>query len=79
MRSQQGNPDQARAGGNSSPENQSRRRDSVNVKHALRHLSLECFDATDTNQTSPIRFVTTRPTQAPGLLALNLKQLPYVD
>lgn len=49
-------------------ENQSHRSASLNVKHSLRDPILESSDTADSDQTSPIRFVTTHPTQAPGLL-----------
>lgn len=69
-------PDEIKAGqsrpgagwGNSSPEDQSRRSVYIHVKRSLRDPILERFDAADTDQTCPIRFVTTQPTQALGLL-----------
>lgn len=69
-------PDEVKAGqsrpgagwGNSSPEDQSRRSVYIHVKRSLRDPLLERFDAADTDQSCPIRFTTTQPTQALGLL-----------
>lgn len=54
--------------GNSSPEDQLRRSIYIHVKRSLRVPILSNFDAADTDATCPVRFNTTQPTQALGLL-----------
>ena len=54
--------------GNSPPEEQARRSIYIHVKRSLLDPVLESFDAADTDQTCPVRFVTTQPTQALGLM-----------
>ncbi|MDA1232046.1 MAG: PSD1 and planctomycete cytochrome C domain-containing protein, partial [Planctomycetota bacterium] len=54
--------------GNSSPEDQARRSVYIHVKRSLLDPLLESFDMADTDQTCPVRFATTQPTQALGLL-----------
>lgn len=54
--------------GNSSPEDQARRSVYIHVKRSLLDPLLESFDFADTDQTCPVRFVTTQPTQALGML-----------
>ena len=69
-------PDEVKAGqsqpgsgwGNSSPEEAARRSIYIHVKRSLLDPILESFDMADTDQTCPVRFVTTQPTQALGLL-----------
>jgi hypothetical protein len=69
-------PDEVKAGqsqpgsgwGNSSPEDVARRSIYIHVKRSLLDPILESFDMADTDQTCPVRFVTTQPTQALGLL-----------
>ncbi len=69
-------PDEVKAGqsqpgsgwGNSSPEDMARRSIYIHVKRSLLDPILESFDMADTDQTCPVRFVTTQPTQALGLL-----------
>jgi hypothetical protein len=55
--------------GQSPPEEQARRSVYVHVKRSLLTPILERFDAAETDRSSPVRFVTTQPTQA--LLMLN--------
>ena len=54
--------------GHSSPEDQARRSVYIHVKRSLLDPILESFDMADTDQTCPVRFATTQPTQALGLL-----------
>jgi mono/diheme cytochrome c family protein len=54
--------------GNSSPEDEARRSVYIHVKRSLLDPILESFDMADTDQTCPVRFATTQPTQALGLL-----------
>jgi len=54
--------------GTSSPEDQARRSVYIHVKRSLLDPMLESFDMADTDQTCPVRFSTTQPTQALGLL-----------
>lgn len=69
-------PDEVKAGqsrpgagwGTSTPEDRRRRSLYIHVKRSLRDPLLESFDAADTDQTCPVRFSTTQPTQALGLL-----------
>lgn len=69
-------PDAVKAGqsrpgagwGQSSPEDKVRRSIYIHVKRSLLDPILESFDYADTDQSCPVRFVTTQPTQALGLL-----------
>lgn len=69
-------PDAVKAGqsrpgagwGTSSPEDKVRRSIYIHVKRSLLDPLLESFDMADTDQTCPVRFVTTQPTQALGML-----------
>lgn len=69
-------PDAVKAGqsrpgsgwGNSSPQDKTRRSIYIHVKRSLLDPLLESFDFADTDQTCPVRFVTTQPTQALGML-----------
>ena len=69
-------PDEVKAGqsrpgsgwGKSPPEDRDRRSIYIHVKRSLVDPLLESFDFADTDQTCPVRFVTTQPTQALGLL-----------
>jgi Protein of unknown function (DUF1553)/Protein of unknown function (DUF1549)/Planctomycete cytochrome C len=69
-------PDAVKAGqsrpgsgwGVSSPEDRARRSIYIHIKRSLLDPVLESFDAADTDQTCPVRFVTTQPTQALGLM-----------
>ena len=54
--------------GDSSPEDEARRSVYIHVKRSLLDPILESFDIADTYQTCPVRFATTQPTQALGLL-----------
>ena len=54
--------------GNSSPEDKVRRSIYIHVKRSLLDPLLESFDFADTDQTCPVRFVTTQPTQALGMM-----------
>ena len=54
--------------GNSPEQDQLRRSIYIHVKRSLRVPLLESFDAADTDFTCPVRFNTTQPTQALGLL-----------
>lgn len=54
--------------GNSSEEDQRRRSIYIHVKRSLRVPILDSFDVADTDFTCPVRFNTTQPTQALGLL-----------
>ena len=69
-------PDEVKAGqsrpgsgwGKSSPEERDRRSIYIHVKRSLVDPLLERFDLADTDQACPVRFSTTQPTQALGLL-----------
>lgn len=69
-------PDAVKAGqsrpgagwGKSSPEDQVRRSIYIHVKRSLLDPLIESFDFADTDQTCPVRFVTTQPTQALSML-----------
>ena len=69
-------PDEVKAGqsrpgngwGRSLPEDEVRRSIYIHVKRSLKDPLLEVFDAADTDQACPVRFVTTQPTQALGML-----------
>jgi hypothetical protein len=75
-------PDEVKAGqsrpgsgwGRSSPEDEFRRSIYIHVKRSLKDPLLENFDAADTDQTCPVRFVTTQPSQALGLLNSTFSQ-----
>ncbi len=54
--------------GNSSEEDRNRRSIYIHVKRSLVDPFLEAFDAADTDNSCPVRFVTTQPTQALALL-----------
>jgi hypothetical protein len=54
--------------GNSSPEQQRRRSVYIHVKRSMRVPIIETFDGADTDFSCPVRFVTTQPGQALGLL-----------
>lgn len=54
--------------GESSPEDKVRRSVYIHVKRSLLDPFIESFDFADTDQTCPVRFVTTQPTQALGML-----------
>ncbi|MFN8707742.1 MAG: PSD1 and planctomycete cytochrome C domain-containing protein [Planctomyces sp.] len=69
-------PDEVKAGqsvpgagwGESSPEQESRRSIYIHAKRSLLDPLLEGFDLADTDQSCPVRFSTTQPTQALALL-----------
>ena len=69
-------PDAVKAGqsrpgsgwGESSPEDKVRRSIYIHVKRSLLDPLIESFDFADTDQTCPVRFVTTQPTQALSML-----------
>jgi hypothetical protein len=54
--------------GKSPPEEQRRRSVYIHVKRSLLTPILESFDAADTDRSNPVRFSTTQPTQALGML-----------
>jgi hypothetical protein len=54
--------------GRSTKEEQNRRSVYVHVKRSLLLPILESFDAAETDRSSPVRFATTQPTQALGML-----------
>jgi hypothetical protein len=54
--------------GKSAPAEQARRSIYVHVKRSLLLPILESFDVAETDRSSPVRFATTQPTQALGLL-----------
>jgi hypothetical protein len=54
--------------GQSSPEEQARRSIYIKVKRSLLTPILESFDMAETDRSAPVRFVTTQPTQALGML-----------
>lgn len=57
-----------RGWGRSSPEEAARRSVYVHVKRSLLLPILESFDVAETDRTTPVRFATTQPTQALGML-----------
>lgn len=69
-------PDAVKAGqsrpgsgwGRSSPEDETRRSIYIHVKRSLLDPLIESFDFADTDQTCPVRFVTTQPTQALSMM-----------
>ncbi len=69
-------PDEVKAGQSqpgagwhrSSPEDQNRRSIYVHVKRSLLLPILESFDQAETDRSSPVRFATTQPTQALGMM-----------
>jgi hypothetical protein len=54
--------------GKSPPEEQNRRSIYIHVKRSLLTPILESFDLAETDRTTPMRFTTTQPTQALGML-----------
>jgi len=54
--------------GNSSPEEQARRSIYIHIKRSLVVPMMAAFDVADTDATCPVRFVTTQPTQALGMM-----------
>jgi len=54
--------------GKSSPEERNRRSIYIHIKRSLRPPILVAFDAADPDSTCPVRFSTTQPTQALGML-----------
>ena len=54
--------------GSSSPEEQARRSVYIHVKRSLLTPVLTDFDLADTDTSCPVRFVTTQPTQALGMM-----------
>ncbi|MFO0175800.1 MAG: DUF1553 domain-containing protein, partial [Planctomyces sp.] len=60
--------------GKSPPEDEFRRSIYIHIKRSLKDPLLENFDAADTDQTCPVRFVTTQPSQALGLLNSDFSQ-----
>ncbi|WP_435016989.1 DUF1553 domain-containing protein [Tundrisphaera sp. TA3] len=54
--------------GKSSPEEQARRSVYIHVKRSLLYPILESFDFAETDRSTPVRFATTQPTQALGML-----------
>lgn len=75
-------PDEVKAGqsrpghgwGRSAPEDRDRRSIYIHVKRSLLDPLLESFDFADTDQSCPVRFTTTQPTQALGLLNSDFMQ-----
>ncbi|MFM8725100.1 MAG: DUF1549 and DUF1553 domain-containing protein, partial [Planctomycetaceae bacterium] len=75
-------PDEVKAGqsrpgsgwSKSAPEDEFRRSLYIHVKRSLKDPLLENFDAADTDQTCPVRFATTQPSQALGLLNSDFSQ-----
>jgi hypothetical protein len=57
-----------RGWGKSSPEEQARRSVYVHVKRSLLYPILESFDLAEADRSTPVRFSTTQPTQALGML-----------
>jgi hypothetical protein len=53
---------------NSRPEDENRRSIYIHVKRSLMTPILESFDVADTDSSCPVRFTTTQPTQALGML-----------
>ena len=60
--------------GDSSPEERSRRSIYIHIKRSLLLPMLATFDASDVDASCPVRFATTQPTQALGLLNSRLLQ-----
>lgn len=54
--------------GKSSPDEQNRRSVYIHVKRSLLTPILESFDTAETDRSAPVRFATTQPTQALGML-----------
>jgi hypothetical protein len=54
--------------GKSPPEDQARRSVYIHVKRSLLTPILESFDVAETDRSTPVRFATTQPTQALGML-----------
>jgi mono/diheme cytochrome c family protein len=54
--------------GNSTPEDQNRRSIYIHIKRSLAVPLLAAFDAADTDASCPVRFTTTQPAQALGML-----------
>src|SRR5712691_3171416 len=54
--------------GKSPPEEQARRSIYIHVKRSLLTPILESFDLAETDRSAPVRFATTQPTQALGML-----------
>jgi hypothetical protein len=54
--------------GKSSPEEAARRSVYIHVKRSLLYPILESFDLAEPDRTTPVRFTTTQPTQALGML-----------
>ena len=75
-------PDAVKAGqsrpgagwGNSSDEDKVRRSIYIHVKRSLLDPLIESFDFADTDQTCPVRFVTTQPTQALSMINSDFSQ-----
>lgn len=75
-------PDEVKAGqsrpgsgwGKSASEDEFRRSLYIHIKRSLKDPLLENFDAADTDQTCPVRFATTQPSQALGLLNSDFSQ-----
>ena len=57
-----------RGWGKSSPEEAARRSVYIHVKRSLLYPILESFDLAETDRPTPVRFSTTQPTQALGML-----------
>jgi hypothetical protein len=57
-----------RGWGKSPPEEQARRSIYIHVKRSLLYPVLESFDLAETDRSTPVRFSTTQPTQALGML-----------
>lgn len=57
-----------RGWGKSTPEEQARRSIYIHVKRSLLYPILESFDLAETDRSTPVRFATTQPTQALGML-----------
>jgi hypothetical protein len=57
-----------RGWGKSPPEEQARRSIYIHVKRSLLTPILESFDVAETDRSNPVRFATTQPTQALGML-----------
>ncbi len=57
-----------RGWGKSPPEEQARRSIYIHVKRSLLYPVLESFDVAETDRSTPVRFATTQPTQALGML-----------
>ena len=57
-----------RGWGKSSPEEQARRSIYIHVKRSLLYPILESFDVAEADRSTPVRFATTQPTQALGMI-----------